>query len=105
MLHYHDAETEAEVLTGIYDEKTFTYTFETDRFSTYAIAYKDSREPAGSNGSNDKPTDTIKEDNIPKTNDSGILEIWLWILALSGIGIIYFGKIASHNIVSRKNTN
>ncbi len=105
VLHYHDTETEAEVLTGIYDEKTFTYTFETDRFSTYAIAYKDSREPAGSNGSNDKPTDTIKEDNIPKTNDSGILEIWLWILVLSGIGIIYFGKIASHNIVSRKNTN
>ncbi len=105
VLHYHDSAAEAEVLTGIYDEKTFTYIFETDRFSTYAIAYKDTKEPASSSESNNKPTDTIKEENIPNTNDSGISKIWLWMLALSGIGVIYFHKKAANNTILRKNKN
>lgn len=114
VLHYHDTEAEAEVLTGTYDEKTFTYIFETDRFSTYAIAYKDSKESTVSNENNNSSTptdtikediikeDTIKEDTIPKTNDSEIPEIWLWVLVLSGIGVIYFSKMAADNTVKKK---
>ena len=41
----------ATVIEGIYDEETYTLTFETDRFSSYAVAYREkaaaSDEPAG----------------------------------------------------------
>ena len=39
LLHYHDGEVEAEVVEGTYDPVTYTFTFYTDKFSTYAIAY------------------------------------------------------------------
>lgn len=36
-------EHKVDVLNGTFDEKTEMFTFETDRFSTYAIAYKDTK--------------------------------------------------------------
>ena len=39
IIRYHDGK--AEIIEGTYDEKTQTFTFETDKFSDYAIAYKD----------------------------------------------------------------
>ena len=170
IIHHHGTEAEAEILTGTYDEKTFTITFETDQFSTYAVAYKDSKKTSGDgdgdkdkpgdngdgdkdkpgdngNGDNDKPgdngggetkpgnngnnnggneeikpgnngsndggknpgsngssntpdntknnnsqTDTSRKAQVPKTGDSGIPAVWLWVLALSGTGVICFGR-------------
>ena len=48
LLHYHDGESEAEVIEGTYDPVTYTFTFYTDKFSTYAITYKESPQPSGS---------------------------------------------------------
>lgn len=47
----HDGKV--EILKGVYNEETNTYTFETDRFSDYAIIYKD---------------ETVKSTVIEKTN-------------------------------------
>lgn len=41
IIRHHSGENNAQILQGTYNEETFTFTFETDRFSTYAIAYKD----------------------------------------------------------------
>lgn len=39
IIRLHEGET--DVIEGTYDEKTAEFTFESDRFSTYAICYKD----------------------------------------------------------------
>ena len=41
---YHNGEV--ELITGTYDPTTHMFTFETDKFSTYAIVYKDSTNAA-----------------------------------------------------------
>ena len=41
IIRYHDGK--AEIIEGTYDEKTQTFTFETDKFSDYAIAYNDAK--------------------------------------------------------------
>lgn len=64
----------ATVLDGTYDEATGAYTFETDQFSTYAIAYKDV--PASANGGD--------EGEAPKSGDSAALFMLLALLAVSG---------------------
>ncbi len=48
---HHFGESSAEILQGTYNEQTFTFTFETDRFSTYAIAYKDTAKQTNNNPS------------------------------------------------------
>lgn len=41
IIRLHEGDADAVILQGTYDEETCTFTFETDRFSLYAIAYKD----------------------------------------------------------------
>lgn len=41
---------QAEEITGAFDEASGSFTFETDKFSTYAIAYKDTVKNNGGNG-------------------------------------------------------
>ncbi len=61
IIRLHDGE--ATVIGGVYDEETFTFTFETDRFSAYAVAYKEqasaAEEPAERN--DDKGADTLPQ--------------------------------------------
>ena len=45
ILRVHKGETEAATINGVYEQSTGAFTFETDRFSTYAIAYKDTPAP------------------------------------------------------------
>lgn len=45
LLRVHEGETEAATINGVYEQSTGAFTFETDRFSTYAIAYKDTPAP------------------------------------------------------------
>ena len=63
LIHYHDGEAEAELVEGEYDAATYTFTFETDKFSTYAIAYKDTtkNESGTSSGETEIPAKTNQE--------------------------------------------
>ncbi len=45
IIRVHDGET--TVITGTYDETTHMFTFESDAFSTYALAYKDEGDSTG----------------------------------------------------------
>lgn len=47
IIHHHSGEDKAEILQGVYDERTFSFTFTTDRFSTYTIVYKDTEKQTG----------------------------------------------------------
>lgn len=49
VLRNHEGKT--EVLDSVYHEATYTLIFQTDRFSEYAIAYRDEEKATGGNGS------------------------------------------------------
>ena len=57
-------ESSVDVLSGTFDEKNSAFTFTTDRFSTYAIAYKDT--PVKNNDEPEsKPDDKNPDDSQP----------------------------------------
>lgn len=70
IIHYHSTNAEAEALTGTYDETNYTYTMETDSFSTYAISYKDSKKPDGS-GTGDTGNTGTGDNGNTGTGDAG----------------------------------
>lgn len=80
-------EGEIEELESTYDEETDTLTFETDKYSTYAIAYK---------GTN--TTDTTKNDLLtnPKTGDAKI------VLAISTMLLIIAANIVVNKTIKTK---
>ncbi len=57
MVRIHNGET--QVLPCVYDAATKTITFETDKFSTYAMAYEAPASPGG-NGSSGGESDSVK---------------------------------------------
>lgn len=59
LLHYHNGSVEAEVVEGTYDPATYTFTFYTDKFSTYAIAYTEKN--SGNSGSDSSSTGVSAE--------------------------------------------
>ena len=67
IIRLHDGVT--DVLSGSFNESTNEFTFETDKFSTYAIAYADRSVNDG--GSDDKPGDITEPDNKPDDKDTG----------------------------------
>lgn len=67
IIRLHDGVT--DVLSGSFNESTNEFTFETDKFSTYAIAYAD--RPVNDGGSDDKPGDITEPDNKPDDKDTG----------------------------------
>jgi len=74
------------VISGTYDENTHVFTFETDKFSTYALAYNDSAVAASS--SNSTPS------SAPRTGDNNHLGVWYLLLAVSlgGLGFLAYSK-------------
>jgi LPXTG-motif cell wall-anchored protein len=76
----------ATAIAGTYDEKTHVFTFETDKFSTYALAYKDSAVAGGTTNST-LPTS-------PKTGDPSDASVWylLLIVSLGGLGFLGYSK-------------
>jgi len=68
------------VITGTYDENTHVFTFETDKFSTYALAYNDSANSTQS--------------SAPRTGDNNHLGVWYLLLAMSlgGLGFLAYSK-------------
>ncbi len=83
----------ATAIEGTYDEKTHVFTFETDKFSTYALAYKD---PASSSDSSTtaKNSSNSTLPTSPKTGDSNDARVWylLLIVSFGGLGFLGLSK-------------
>lgn len=60
-----------DVIEGIFNSEDKTFTFETDKFSTYALAYAD--------------TTTT---NSPQTGDNNMMWLWIALLFVSGVDVM-----------------
>lgn len=105
----------AEVINCKYDAEAGTITFETDKFSTYALVYKDAAKSTGTNTNTNtnsnssgtagnsstggvKPTSPKTGDSStgvvkptsPKTRDSSNLILWFALIVISGVAACYF---------------
>ncbi len=108
VIRVHDGR--AELLTDL-DSSADTITIETDRFSTYAIVYKDSsnggnggnggNNGGGNNGGGDNSGDTgdnngtkpdSSKDNEPKTGDATPIELYATLAMIAGFAylLLYF---------------
>lgn len=108
VIRVHDGR--AELLTDL-DSSADTITIETDRFSTYAIVYKDSsnggnggnggNNGGGNNGGGDNSGDTgdnngtkpdSSKDNEPKTGDATPIELYATLAMIVGFAylLLYF---------------
>ena len=87
----------ATAIAGTYDENTHVFTFETDKFSTYALAYKDpvssSNSGTASNSSSSNGGNSIQS-TAPKTGDSNDIRVWYLLLmaSLGGLGFLGYSK-------------
>ena len=86
-------EGKVTIIDVVYDETTGMISFETDKFSTYAIVYKDV--PVNDNDDNSTPgdTDVIKpdsnqKDEVPKTGGSNLAMYSFTLMFISGLGIV-----------------
>ena len=89
-----------DILETKYDEKTNSLTFETDKFSDYAILYKDTKEkeevtPTVKVETTNK--ETVKAENKKKvkkvkTGDEAFIVGFVYLLVMSLIGLIYLRK-------------
>ena len=87
----------ATAIAGTYDENTHVFTFETDKFSTYALAYKDpaSSSDSGTNSdSSSSNSSNSTESTAPKTGDPNDIRVWylLLIASLGGLGFLGYSK-------------
>ena len=87
----------ATAIAGTYDENTHVFTFETDKFSTYALAYKDPASSSNSgitsdSGSSNSSNST--QSTAPKTGDPNDIRVWylLLIASLGGLGLLGYSK-------------
>ena len=87
----------ATVIAGTYDENTHVFTFETDQFSTYALAYKDpasSSDSTSTSDSNSSNSSNSTQSTAPKTGDPNDIRVWylLLIASLGGLGFLGYSK-------------
>ena len=87
----------ATAIEGTYDENTHVFTFETDKFSTYALAYKDSASSNDSGTTSDSDssnTSNSTQPTAPKTGDPNDIRVWylLLIASLGGLGFLGLSK-------------
>lgn len=113
IIRIHDDGTgaKAEILPCSFDTVTNTISFETDKFSIYSIAYKDTViappvvTPPGDDDDEDEnededdetsiATSEIKQkDNVPKTGDSSNIAVLFLLALVSGVSALFFGKRA-----------
>lgn len=102
--------TEVTELATTYDASTNKLTFETDKFSTYAIVYNDSdntdnsgegNNPDDGNNSGEGnnpddgniPGDGGQENEPPKTGDSSMVMLYLAVVAMAGAVVMKRKKI------------
>ena len=87
----------ATAIAGTYDENTHVFTFETDKFSTYALAYKDpasSSDSTSTSDSNSSNSSNSTQSTAPKTGDLNDIRVWylLLIASLGGLGFLGYSK-------------
>ena len=87
----------ATAIAGTYDENTHVFTFETDKFSTYALAYKDSASSSNSgttSNSSSSNSSNSTQSTAPKTGDPNDVRVWylLLIASLGGLGFLGYSK-------------
>ena len=91
--HEGQNKVEVDIIDGTFDPATGEFTFKTDKFSTYAIVYKDV--PVNDDDDNSTPGDTDviqpeddKKDEVPKAGGSNTTLYSFILMLLSGLGII-----------------
>lgn len=93
----------ATAIAGTYDESTHVFTFETDKFSTYALAYKDATSSDNNSSTSDSSTSSDSsssnssnstQSTAPKTGDPNDIRVWylLLIASLGGLGLLGLSK-------------
>lgn len=93
----------ATAIAGTYDENTHVFTFETDKFSTYALAYKDPASSSNSGTTSDSSSSSNSglsnssnstKSTAPKTGDPNDVRVWyLFLIAsLGGLGFLGLSK-------------
>jgi len=87
----------ATAIAGTYDENTHVFTFETDKFSTYALAYKDpasSSDSGTTSNSSSSNSSNSTQSTAPKTGDPTDIRVWymLLIASLGGLGFLGYSK-------------
>ena len=100
----------ATTITGKYTKKTHVFTFETDKFSTYAIAYKDAASSTDSESTDSSSSattttttastgSTATTATAPKTGDPNDVRVWylLFIASLGGLGFLGYSKKKKEN--------
>jgi len=60
-----------DVIEGVFNPDDNSFTFETDKFSTYALAYADSTVPSN-----------------PQTGDNSMMALWIVLICVSGLGLV-----------------
>ena len=85
-----------DILETIYNEKTNSLTFETDKFSDYAILYKDTKEKEAvkveTTNKETVKSESKKEVKKVKTGDEAFIVGFVYLLVMSLIGLIYLRK-------------
>ena len=84
----------ATAIEGTYDENTHVFTFETDKFSTYALAYKDSASSSNSSttsNSSSSNSSNNTQSTTPKTGDPNDVRVWYLLLLASLCGLGFLG--------------
>lgn len=83
IVRIHDGKS--TIIDGTYDETTGTFTFETDKFSTYALVYSDKGETTDTPKSETKvETKTDVKSGNPKTGDATPIAGMAGIMLLAG---------------------
>lgn len=87
IIRLHDGEV--DVISGTFDPATGEFSFETDRFSTYAIVYDDVPVDDDDDTTDDDVDDGDKKDDVP---DTGVVSTSSYVAALaliSGLGFVF----------------
>lgn len=120
MIRVHGGGAVTKVLPCTYDAASKTVSFETDKFSTYVLIYRDQQNSSGGTGSGSTSTGSTStgststgsagtadsnqatvsavkatgkvKDAVPKTGDESNVFMWFMLALVSGMGAIYFGK-------------
>ena len=82
----------AVTIEGVFDEKTQSFTFETNQFSTYVIAYKDTTVTTTNKGEQNidsKKKDTEKSAN---TGVQSYIELYVCLFVVAMLGIVLLIK-------------
>lgn len=88
ILRLHDGVVDP--IVPVFDKETNTLTFETDRFSTYALAYEDA--DTTQNGGDDNNNQKEETNSVPKTGDTTSVMPYIVILGLGCAIVALAGK-------------